>query len=195
MRKIIVTTWTSLDGFVSGPGDDMSFVGRFYDEAQGVYQTEIATRCSTLLLGRTTYDSFAGAWPHVPDNPDVSEGERTYARLLNAMDKVLVSTTVTEPSWEGTTVWDDVRPENVEALKAQAGKDIAVYGSTSVVRRLTDLRLVDEYHIQVHPVALGGGKSLFAGIEKPAYLQLVDSVRLSTGVTRLVMVPAEDAKS
>jgi dihydrofolate reductase len=195
MRKIIVTTWTSPDGFVSGAGGDMGFVGRFYDASQGEYQTEIATRCGTLLLGRRTYDSFAGAWPHVPDNPDVSEGERVYARLLNAMDKVLVSRTVTDPSWDATTVWDDVRAADVEALKAKDGKDIAVYGSTSVVRRLTDLRLVDEYHIQVHPVALGEGLSLFAGLEKPAFLTLVDSVRLATGVTRLVMVPAEDAKS
>jgi membrane protein len=164
MRKIVVTTWVTLDGFIAGPKDEMDWVGRFYDQAMGEYEMDLVRGGDTLLLGRTTYDSFAGSWPFVPDRPGVSDEERDYALVVNAMRKVVVSSTVTDPSWEHTDVLTDVRREEIEALKAEPGKDIIVYGSASLVRQLTSLALIDEYHLLVHPVVLGEGKPLFAGV-------------------------------
>src|SRR5262245_24643341 len=69
MRKIVLTEWTSLDGYTSGPNNDMSFVGRYFNDEMGRYEGTIVDTADTLLLGRVTYDSFAGSWPHVPDNP------------------------------------------------------------------------------------------------------------------------------
>ena len=122
MRKVIVTMWMSLDGYVSGPNDNMDFVGKFYD-----------------VLGRVTYDSFAGSWPKVPDSPDVSGQERQYARMLNAGHKEVYSKSMDESAesagWEGTTVHKDIDPEQIKAWKRQDGKDMVVYGSTSIVQQ------------------------------------------------------------
>jgi dihydrofolate reductase len=90
MRKIILTEWVTLDGFTAGPNDDMSFVGESFSPEMGQYEDAIVTQSDTLLLGRVTYDSFAGSWPYVSDKPDAAEGEKAYARKLNAMRKVVL---------------------------------------------------------------------------------------------------------
>ena len=184
MRKLVVTSWMTLDGFVAGPNNEMDWVGRFYDEAMGEYETELVRGGDTLLLGRITYDSFAGSWPSVPDRDGVSEPERQYALLLNAMRKVVISRTITDPTWEHTDVLTDVRREDIEKLKAEAGRDIIVYGSASVVGQLTDLGLVDEYQLLTYPVVLGNGKPLFQGIASPADLALVSSAAMPSGVIK-----------
>jgi dihydrofolate reductase len=186
MRKILTTTWVSLDGFIAGPNNEMDWVGRYYDETMGAYETELVRGGDTLLLGRTTYDSFAGSWPSVPDREGVSEGEKVYARLLNSMRKVVVSSSLTDPSWEHTDVLTDVRREEIEQLKQEPGSDIIVYGSASLVRQLTDLGLVDEYHLLVHPVVLGGGKPLFGGVSGSTDLALQSVTPHPSGVVKMV---------
>src|SRR5215475_7718982 len=91
MRKIIVTMWITLDGFIAGPNGEMDWIGRIYDAEMGKYEDDLVSGADTLILGRLTYESFAGSWPNVPDNPNVSEGEKIYARKLNAMRKVVFS--------------------------------------------------------------------------------------------------------
>ncbi|HLH63954.1 MAG TPA: dihydrofolate reductase family protein [Ktedonobacteraceae bacterium] len=87
MRKIIITTWVTLDGFIAGPNGEMDWVR--VEEEMGKYEDDLMSAADTLILGRVTYQSFAGAWPYVPDNPSASEGEKIYARKLNAMRKVV----------------------------------------------------------------------------------------------------------
>jgi dihydrofolate reductase len=186
MRRIVVTEWVTLDGYVAGPSGEMDWVGRFYDEEMGRYETELVTGGDTLLLGRRTYDSFAGSWPSVPDRPGVSDAERDYALLLNAMRKVVVSRTLTDPTWHHTDVLTDVRREEIDRLKAEQGTDIIVYGSASLVRQLTDLHLVDVYHLLVHPVVLGGGLPLFGDVAHGTELALDSVTPHGSGVVRLV---------
>jgi dihydrofolate reductase len=186
VRRILTTTWVSLDGFIAGPNNEMDWVGRYYDETMGAYETELVRGGDTLLLGRTTYDSFAGSWPSVPDREEVSEGEKVYARLLNSMRKVVVSASLTDPSWEHTDVLTGVRRGEIERLKQEPGSDIIVYGSASLVRQLTDLGLVDEYHLLVHPVVLGGGKPLFGGVSGSTDLGLESVTPHPSGVVRMV---------
>jgi dihydrofolate reductase len=164
----------------------MDWVGRYYDETMGAYETELVRGGDTLLLGRTTYDSFAGSWPSVPDQEGVSEGEKVYARLLNSMRKVVVSASLTDPSWEHTDVLTDVRRDEIQQLKQEPGSDIIVYGSASLVAQLTDLGLVDEYHLLVHPVVLGGGKPLFGGVSGSTDLALESVTPHPSGVVRMV---------
>jgi len=94
MRKIITTTWVTLDGYIAGPNGEMDWIGEIYDEAMGAYESELVSEADTLLLGRVTYQSFAGSWPHVPDSPSASEGEKAYARTLNATRKTVFSRTL-----------------------------------------------------------------------------------------------------
>ncbi|GHO46857.1 dihydrofolate reductase family protein [Ktedonospora formicarum] len=161
MRKIIVTMWISLDGFISGPNNDMSFVGEFYDEAMGRYETDIVSAADTLLLGRETYQSFAGAWPHVPNNPNASQGEIEYANIVNAMHKIVFSRTLESADWNSSKLEREIVATEIEKLKNEEGRDILIYGSASIVQALTRLGLIDEYQLLIHPVVLGSGKSLF----------------------------------
>ena len=186
MRRIVTTTWVSLDGFIAGPNNEMDWVGRYYDETMGNYETELVRGGDTLLLGRETYQSFAGSWPTVPDREGVHDAEKAYAQLLNSMRKVVVSSSLTNPTWEHTDVLTDVRRDEIERLKQEPGRDIIVYGSASLVRQLTDHGLIDEYHLLVHPVVLGGGKPLFAGVTGSTDLALESVTPHPSGVVKMV---------
>src|SRR5215469_11399078 len=139
MRKIIVTMWITLDGYIAGPNGEMDWIGEIYDEAMGNYEYNLVSEADTLLLGRVTYESFAGSWPHVPDHPNVSEGERAYARRLNAMRKVVFSKTLEDVEWNNSTLVKEVIPEEIERLKHEPGGDMVIYGSASLVQALTNL--------------------------------------------------------
>ncbi len=189
MRKIISTTWVSIDGYISGPNNDMSFVGEFFDESMGKYESDIVKTADTLILGRLTYESFAGSWPHVPEDPSVSEVEKDYARRLNAMQKIVFSKTIENPEWNNTRVMIDIDPGVINQIKSEKGKDMLIYGSASIVQAFTNMKLIDEYHLLVHPVILGGGKLLFKGIKNKHKLALVGQKKLPSGVMLLRYKP------
>lgn len=189
MRRIVTTHWVSLDGFISGPDDDMSFVGRTFDERMGEYQGRVIEGRDVLLLGRLTYESFAGAWPQRAVAPDTAPEERAYAQRLGAMRKVVVSSTLTDPEWEHTEVWPELTAERVAALKAEDGGDVLVYGSGQLVRALTDLGAVDEYQTLLQPVVLGGGKRQLGDLAGRTDLELVSSETFPSGVVLLVHRP------
>jgi dihydrofolate reductase len=185
MRKIITTTWVSLDGYIAGPKGEMDWIGAIYDEAMGIYEDAVVSTADTLILGRVTYQSFAGSWPHVPDNPKASEGEKIYARKLNAMRKLVFSRTLERVEWNNSSLFKELVPQEIERWKREPGRDMLIYGSASLVGTLTNLGLIDEYQILVHPVILGGGKPLFQEIRNPVKLKLVNSQTNPSGVVVL----------
>jgi dihydrofolate reductase len=189
MRRIITTTWVTLDGYVAGPNGDMGWVGEIYDDAMGAYEYDLVNAVDTLLLGRVTYESFAGSWPHVPESPTASEGEKTYARRLNAMRKVVVSTSLDRADWNNSTLLREITAESIGQLKSEPGGDMLIYGSASVVQALTSLGLIDEYQVLVHPVLVGGGKPLFGALTEQVKLKLVDSKTHPSGVVMLTYQP------
>ncbi|MBV9708842.1 MAG: dihydrofolate reductase family protein [Chloroflexi bacterium] len=191
MRKIITTTWVTLDGFIAGPNGEMDWVGEIYDEAMGLYESELISSADTLLLGRVTYQSFAGSWPHVPDNPNVSENEKEYARRLNAMRKIVFSRTLESVEWNNSTLRKEVVPEEIEQLKQEQGRDMLIYGSASIIQTLTNHGLIDEYQVLVHPLILGGGKPLFQDIHHQVKLKLVNSKTHPSGVVVQFYQPRE----
>ncbi len=189
MRKIIVTMWVTLDGFIAGPNNDMGFIGEVYDEAMGNYEYELVSAADTLLLGRVTYESFAGSWPHVPDRPGADPGEVAYAHKLNAMRKIVFSKTLPHVEWNNSTLKREIVPEEIEKLKQEPGKDIVIYGSASVIQELTNAGLIDEYQLLVHPFILGDGKPLFKNIKEKVNLKLIDTQARSSGVVVLTYQP------
>ena len=180
MSEITVTMWTTIDGYVAGPAGEIDWI--LSDEQLAAYELAAVTDRDTLLLGRSTYEDFAGYWPVAALSPD--EGfERDHGRNMTAMRKVVASSTLTDPAWSGTEVIRTL--DDVPRLKQESAKGILIYGSLSLVRQLTELRLIDEYQLLVHPVALGGGTSLFAGLSSRLALTLVDQQRWDSGISLL----------
>lgn len=190
MRKIITSTWVSLDGFIAGPNGEMDWVQ--VEEEMGTYENEIVSGADTLLLGRVTYQSFAGSWPSVPDNPAVSPEEKEYARMLNSMRKVVFSKTLPAVEWNNSTLLREIVPAEITKLKEEPGGDILIYGSASLVHALANHVLIDEYQVLVHPVVLGGGKPLFRDISQRQKLKLVKTKSFPSGVIGLFYQPSNE---
>ena len=187
LRKIIVTTWITLDGFLAGPNGEMDWV--MVDQEMGQYEDDLVSSADTLIFGRVTYESFAGSWPHVPENPSVSEGEKEYARKLNSMRKIVFSKSLEKAEWNNSQLMKEVLPEEIARMKQEPGKDMVIYGSASIVQAFTNLGLIDEYQLLVHPIVLGSGKPLFAGIAQPAQLNLLHTKSFPSGVIGLYYAP------
>ena len=190
LRKIIVTTWITLDGFLAGPNGEMDWV--MVDQEMGQYEVDLVSSADTLIFGRITYESFAGSWPHVAENPSVSEGEKEYALKLNSMRKIVFSKSLEKVEWNNSQLMKEVLPEEIAKMKQEPGKDMVIYGSASIVQTFTNLGLIDEYQLLVHPVVLGSGKSLFEGIEKPAHLRLSQTKSFPSGVIGLYYTPQSE---
>ncbi|WP_395109112.1 alpha/beta fold hydrolase [Actinomadura sp. SCN-SB] len=163
MRKIIVSEFMTLDGVMEGPGD-WGWAFRFDrgDEGHAVKSEEV-TSAGALLLGRTTYEGFADAWPS-------RTGE--FADAMNAMPKYVVSGTLKDPKWNNTTV---ISLDDVAELKRRPGGDILVNGSARLVRALARRGLVDEYRLMVYPILLGRGRRLFEEGAPETALRLVEA--------------------
>jgi dihydrofolate reductase len=177
MRELITTTFVSVDGVMEAPGGEAGYphagwVGPHFSDALGAYKYEEQVAADVLLLGRVTYESFYGAWPH-RDDP--------MADKINSMRKVVASTTLGSSPWTDTTVVKDLLPA-VRDVKAEDGGPILVAGSRSVVHALLEAGLVDEVHLQVFPVVLGSGMRVWPESPDVRPLTLVDSRTVDNGV-------------
>lgn len=183
MRKLIISNVMSLDGYYEGPGRNVMALfdyRRDYptDESFDVYNAERLRAADTLLLGRVSYEGFKGFWPPVADDPNATPVQREISRLNNAIDKVVISDSLTA---EKTAPWHNTRiisradaHQKIAELKRRTGKDILVFGSRTLWKDLLANDLVDELHLMIGPVVSGAGTPLFDG--QPAVsLRLIDT--------------------
>jgi dihydrofolate reductase len=188
MRKVVVSTYVTLDGVMEDPGGAEGFEHggwsmRFFDEDAAKYARDQLFASDALLLGRVTYEGFAAAWPSVTD-------EVGFADRMNSMPKFVVSKTLEEVEWNNSRLIKENVAEEVSKLKQQTGQDILMYGSADLMHTLMQHDLIDEYRIWVHPVVLGSGKRLFKDGSDTTTLRLVDTKTTSTGVVVLSYQPA-----
>jgi dihydrofolate reductase len=174
VRKLVVHNLVSLDGFSSGPGDDLMFLP--FDSAFDEACAERLRAAATLLLGRTSYMGFKNYWPSVADDAEARPVEREISRRNNEVEKVVVSDTLTpeetEPWRETTEIVSRANAhERVAELKQGDGGEILMFGSGTLWNDLLAAGLVDEIHVMVGPVVLGDGVPAF--VNKPE-----DSLRL-----------------
>lgn len=175
MRRIINSTYITLDGVVEAPHKWPS-LGRPSDERFGEIQAELALSCDALLMGRRTYDGFAPVWPTRSGDP-VSD-------QINAMPKYVVSTTLKDPEWNNTQVIAGDVAGEIARLKTGPGKDIVQYGFGSVTRLLLDHGLLDELRLWIHPLILGRGSvaDLLFGAAPAVGFRVTGTTTLSDGV-------------
>jgi dihydrofolate reductase len=186
MRTLIVTEFISLDGVVESPGGNETqhphggWTMAYGTPEEFAYKLKETLDAESMLLGRVTYQGFAEAWPTMQD---------VFADKMNAMPKHVVTNTLTELEWNATPVSGDV-VAGVTELKNGDGGPILVHGSATLVRFLLAHRLVDELHLMVFPVVIGGGLRIFSDDRAKLEFELTDLARYDSGVLLQVYRPA-----
>ena len=195
MRKLIASTFASLDGIMQAPGGpEEDAVGGFalggWMSAYGVDSADISAagfdgKDRELVLGRRTYEIFEAYWPHQPDDHPI-------AKTFNATRKYVASRTLTMLRWNNSILLHGDVVSAIIALKTQPGPDLQIIGSGNLIQTLQAASLIDEYNVWTFPVVLGRGKRLFSETARPSALRLVRSQVSTTGVVMSVYVPGGD---
>jgi dihydrofolate reductase len=185
MRKITAGLFISLDGVVEAP-DQWHFP--YFNDEMGRAVDAMLGPAEIILFGRTTYDSFAGAWP---ERELAGEEDAGLANKLGDARKIVASRSPLEFTWRNSEQLEGDLVEAVTALKAEDGGEIGMSGSISVVRQLLAAGLLDELHLLVHPIAVRKGMRLFDEGDETIPLTLLSSETFETGVVYLVYAPAE----
>ncbi len=183
MRKITAGLFIALDGVVEAP-DQWHFP--YFDDEMGAAVGATLGDADTMLFGRKTYDSFAGAWP---EREEAGGEDAGFAKTLGDMRKLVVSHRKLEFAWRNSEQLEGDLVEAVTALKHEPGGKIGLSGSVSVVRQLFAAGLLDELHLLVHPIAVRKGMRLFDEGEALIPLKLLSSDTFETGVVNLVYAP------
>ena len=181
MRKIVAGLFVSLDGVVESP--EQWHFPYFNDEMGAIVGSQMAA-ADTLLLGRRTYEEFAGYW--ADKGSDVE-----FADQINTIPKLVASTTLDAVDWKNSTLIRGDVAQELRRIKAEPGRDISITGSATLVRSLLRDGLIDELQLLVHPIVVGSGKRLFEEIGDRVPLKLVASRTLGTGVLYLTYAPAD----
>ena len=192
MRKLIVSTFLTLDGVMQapgGPGEDDSggfahggWSVNYWDEKMGEVMGAAMSAPFDLVLGRTTYDIFAAFWPDAP--------EEAGGKPLNDATKYVASQSQRTLDWSNSVLIEGDAAEGIAALKQEDGPELQVHGSGNLIQTLLRHNLVDQYRLWVFPLVIGSGKRLFSDGTVPSGLRLVDSTVSTTGVVIGTYEPA-----
>ncbi|MBC7875066.1 MAG: dihydrofolate reductase [Ferruginibacter sp.] len=186
MGKLVVYNFVSLNGCFKGPNEDISWAKSGSNEEKEFAAGNLQSG-NILLFGRVTYEMMAGYWPTaaaLKNDPIVAEG-------MNTAEKIVFSRTLKKAEWNHTRIVRDKMEEEIKKLKQVAGKDMTLLGSGSIVTQLTEMGLVDEYQVMVHPVAIGGGTPLLKDIHQKLDLVLINTKTFKSGVVLLSYSPKE----
>ena len=183
MRKVIFFNLTSLDGYFEGPDRDINWHN--VDDEFNEFAEEQTGELGALLFGRVTYELMAEYWP----TEDAKRDDPIIAGLMNSLPKIVFSKTLQKVEWENTRLVKDNFVEAVSKLKQEAGKDIAIFGSSDLAVTLVQHNLIDEFRVMINPIVLGAGKSLFQGIRSKFDLRLIKTRTFKSGNILLYYEP------
>ncbi|MEA2641520.1 MAG: hypothetical protein QOF51_2914 [Chloroflexota bacterium] len=181
MRKLILMTSVSLDGFMEGPNREIDW--HLVDDELHRHFNEQLSTMGAFLNGRVTHELMAEFWPTADADPGSTEPMVEFARIWRDTPKIVFSRTLERADWN-TTVVRDVVPEEIQELKAQPGGDLLL-GGADLAATFMRLDLIDEYRIYVHPVVIGRGNPLFQPSDTKIQLQLAETRTFGNGVVLL----------
>jgi len=185
-RQLSAFMQISLDGYFCSPRGDMSFAHKPLDDVEWQeFVSGNAAGSGALVFGRATYDMMAAWWP----TPAAATTMPEVAGHMNAVPKIVVSRSLISADWNNTTLVRSDLVGTFSRMKAEAGPDLTILGSGSIVRQLAAAGLVDAFQIVVNPVALGGGKSVFHGLEQTLHLRRTGARTFENGAVVLRYVP------
>jgi dihydrofolate reductase len=184
--RLTATAFVTADGVMQSPGapeedpgdgfDLGGWLPPHFDDQTGQYMGNVLSQADAFLLGRFTYEAFAGYWPNVTDPAN------TAGVVLNKLPKYVVTSTLKELTWNNSQPINGEIVKEVAKLKQQPGRELQIHGSAALVHHLTDHGLIDAFRILTFPVVLGRGKRLFAEGVTPTALKLTDSQTTGSGV-------------
>lgn len=197
MRKLVASTFASLDGILQAPGgpeEDPTggfalggWTFNYWDDTVDVSASGFDGKDRELVLGRRTYQIFEAYWPYQPDGDPI-------ARTLNTAKKHVASRTLTVLHWNNSSLLGGDVVSAIKTLKAKSGRDLQIIGSGNLIHTLQAASLIDEYNVWTFPVVLGRGKHLFCESSRPVALRLVRSKVSTSGVVMSTYAPAGDVR-
>ena len=176
MRKVVVFNSVTLDGYFSGANGDISWAHK-NDPEWNAFVADNSTGGGVLVFGRITYELMASFWPTpqaIKTMPDVAEG-------MNNLEKVVFSRTLAKASWNNTKLVKGDPAAAMRKMKQEAGKDMVILGSGTIVSQLTQAGLIDEYQLVVNPVVLGSGRTMFEGVKGKVTLKQIKTRTFGNG--------------
>ncbi|HKA89096.1 MAG TPA: dihydrofolate reductase family protein [Haliangiales bacterium] len=180
MRKLFWQQMASLDGFMEGPNRELDWF--VTDDEFGRYVADMGTTIDTIVFGRVTWQMMASYWP---------KSTEPEAPMMNELPKVVFSKTLKKlDEWQGSRLAKGTVDDEINALKRQPGKDIAMFGSSDLASTLLRHRLLDEIRIFVNPVVLGRGHPLFKDVKEKLSLELVSARPFRSGNVLVIYRPA-----
>ena len=191
MRKIILQMMITLDGYIAGPNDEMDWIDN--DPVMGEAHFALAENADAALVGHTVYQGMAQFWPQAAANPNAENNEAEFGKLMNEMKKIVISTKKEELTWTNAqqllVADDDDLVNKIKELKEQPGEYLLLYGGARTAQTFVEFGLVDEYRLDICPVALGAGKRLFP---HHANLELIRVTPYDSGAMTAVYRPKSD---
>ncbi len=183
MRKVFLFDFITLNGFFEGPNGDISWHN--VDQEFHEFAINQLNETDTILFGRVTYQMMASYWP----TETAIKNDPVVAGKMNSLPKIVFSKTLKNATWNNTRVINEDVTGEVEKLKQQSGKDIAILGSSNLTLTLIQAGLVDEFRIILNPVILGSGVQLFKGVNEKFKLKLLKTKRFKSGNVLLYYQP------
>jgi dihydrofolate reductase len=186
MHRLTVFNQVSLDGYFAGPKGDLNWAKNNQDAEWNEFVAENAKGGGMMVFGRITYEMMASFWP----TPNAMKQAPVVAERMNNMPKVVFSRTLKNVSWKNTKLLKGDLPAEVRKLKQDAGMDMVILGSGSLVSQLAQEGLIDEYQLVVNPVVLGNGRTMFDGLKKTLPMKRTKTRAFGNGNVVLCYQPA-----
>jgi dihydrofolate reductase len=186
MRKVISFMHISLDGFTAGRNGELEWA--IVDEELNPYVDSLFREVDTALYGRVTYKGMQSYWPTVLTDPTAAPRDLAHAHWVENISKIVFSKTLSsaDADWNNSRLIKDYIAEEIQSLKQQPGQDLMIFGSPRLTHSFQHLGLIDEYHLFLNPIALGGGIPLFQDISEWTKLKLVEAKVFQAGVVSLL---------